>query len=142
MWNNLGFLYLITNNLKKARISFNSALQRKANSFFPTFNLALVNARQNKIKLARQLIEKSLNLCKDDTIKDKLYTAIAKIALRKEKDGLQNINNILETAKNSSLSLEQEVRCGVLESAQILAEHPDFLGMKEAVNILEQALQN
>ena len=138
LWNDLGFIYLTKDKLTEAKVSFNRSLQTEAHQFHPTFNLGLVYIRRKKVKLAKQLIERSLLLCEADTPQRKLYIALCKIALGEKYEGLQSIKEILSTMKDSQV--KNALHCGVLESAQILARSNHFSGMDEVVEAFQQAL--
>jgi tetratricopeptide (TPR) repeat protein len=149
-WNNLGFLYLIKNKLELANKCFNHSLQKESNQFHPIFNLALVHARrkrfnqiksqaaQKRLKQIKQLIERSLNVCDDNTIQDKLYIALCEIILGKEREGLEKIETTLKDIQSGSI--DHHLRCGILESTEILVDSGYFPGMDRALEIFQQAL--
>jgi tetratricopeptide (TPR) repeat protein len=149
-WNNLGFLYLIKNKIELARKCFSHSLQKKANQFHPIFNLAIARASQKRFNLVRsrasrkllkqikQLIERSLTVCDDNTIQDKLYIALYEIILGKEKEGLEKIETTLKDIQSGSI--DNHLRCGILESTEILADSAYFPGMYKALEMFQQAL--
>ena len=139
--NNLGFIYLTQNKLEKARSCLNRSIQIDSNYFLPIFNLGLVHVLKGKIKEAKRLIQKSLKCCDREDTQEKLCFAIGTIVLGNKQEGLENLQETLSTLTHPSDI--DKIRCGVLESAEILARYPsDFPGIDQALAMLKQTLQN
>ncbi|HBB34031.1 MAG TPA: hypothetical protein DDZ80_08940 [Cyanobacteria bacterium UBA8803] len=139
LWNNLGFLAIMQNKLKKAQSCLNRSLQIKANWFLPIFNLGLINVLKRQFKEAKRIIAKSLKCCDCDGDQEKLYFALGRIALGNKQEGLQNLQEIINAlTHDSKIAI---IRAGVLESAEILARYPSqFPGIDQALAMLQITL--
>ncbi len=61
-WNNLGYLYFISNDLQNAEIAYKNALEYNVGNPNPPFNLALLNQKQGNIIEAKNYYLKAIEI--------------------------------------------------------------------------------
>ena len=140
--NNLGNIYSVKNDLKKAKIFFSKAINIKQDYSNAIFNLALINEEiGNKIKA----IELYKNAIKYDSNNLSFYYNLSRIdETFFNNNNINNIEKILKNEKNSNLNIssgyfilaqDQRIKKNLKKEFQYLTEaHKYFHISNEKVN--------
>jgi len=119
VYNNIGEVYLLQNQLDKAEIAFREAIQCGGDKYNRVFSLGLVKALQGERDEATRLWQQSLTLHQGTTIQNRLELIVIKVALKDETLTPAEIEATLKQAESSKGLLQ-----GTLDYAMLLSQCP------------------
>ncbi|MFO0697880.1 MAG: tetratricopeptide repeat protein [Nitrospira sp.] len=135
--NALGWLYLLSNDLKRARKQFEIAISLSAQEPTAVFNLGIVHWLDNKKVEARKLWAKGLNILLGDEPDVKIFRSVYSIAVTDGESGLPTLQSVLHEEKN----LNADHLRSPLEDAEVLLKSKSPpQGIKQAATLLKSTI--
>jgi tetratricopeptide (TPR) repeat protein len=89
----LGWAYVLTDDLKNAKTQFNIALAADPDALAGTLSLGIVYALENDLEQAKQLLRKGIEQLQDDNPFHRLFRSIFQLVLGQTETALETLRN-------------------------------------------------